>query len=206
MASSSSNKLVFLAFLLLFVFSNNLVAGKPQKVKLNLYYESLCPYSQKFINDDLVKLFESDLHRITDLKLVPFGNAKVSDNLTVTCQKMHYWFIRCVEKDTKNWESSCFKTYGGEKAIRDCYSGDLSKKYLILGYAKQTLNLMPKKEYVPWVTVNGKPLYENYEDFVAQMCKAYQGKAPLPKVCNSSASAKKKVLKLQVSYGEDFHH
>lgn len=43
-------------------------------------------------------------------------------------QKMHYWFIRCVEKDTKNWESSCFKTYGGEKAIRDCYSSDFSKK------------------------------------------------------------------------------
>ena len=47
---------------------------------------------------------------------------------------------------------------------------------------------------------------QNYEDFVAQICKAYQGKAPLPKVCNSSASAKKKVLKLQVSYGEAFHH
>lgn len=93
MASSSSNKLVFLAFLLLFVFSNNLVAGKPQKVKLNLYYESLCPYSQKFINDDLVKLFESDLHRITDLKLVPFGNAKVSDNLTVTCQVLFNLFL-----------------------------------------------------------------------------------------------------------------
>lgn len=87
MASSSSNKLVFLAFLLLFVFSNNLVAGKPQKVKLNLYYESLCPYSQKFINDDLVKLFESDL------KLVPFGNAKVSDNLTVTCQVLFNLFL-----------------------------------------------------------------------------------------------------------------
>ena len=94
MASSSSNKLVFLAFLLLFVFSNNLVAGKPQKVKLSLYYESLCPYSQKFINDDLVKLFESDLHRITDLKLVPFGNGKVSDNLTVTCQVLFNLFCQ----------------------------------------------------------------------------------------------------------------
>ncbi|KAJ0244704.1 Gamma interferon responsive lysosomal thiol [Hirschfeldia incana] len=215
-SSSSSNKLVFFLSFLLFVFSNNLVAGETQKVKLSLYYESLCPYSQKFINDDLVKLFESDLHRITDLMLVPFGNAKHGEeecklNAIGACAirtwpnpKMHYWFIRCVEKDTKNWES-CFKTYGGEKAIRDCYSGDLSKK-IILGYAKQTLNLKPKKEYVPWVTVNGKPLYEHYDDFVAQICKAYQGKAPLPKVCNSSALAKKKVLKLQVSYADETFH
>lgn len=41
---------------------------------------------------------------------------------------MHYWFIKCVEKNIKNWESACFKTYGGEKAIKECYSGDLSKK------------------------------------------------------------------------------
>ena len=51
--SSSSNKLMFffLAFLLLFLFSTNLVAGESDKVKLNLYYESLCPYCQKFITD-----------------------------------------------------------------------------------------------------------------------------------------------------------
>ncbi|KAJ4875800.1 Gamma interferon responsive lysosomal thiol (GILT) reductase family protein [Raphanus sativus] len=226
---SSSNKLMFFfsASLLLFLFSTNFVAGESDKVKLNLYYESLCPYCHKFITNDLVKFFKSDLHRIADLKLVPFGNAKVSDNLTVTCQhgeeecklnaiaacairtwpnpKMHYWFIRCVEKNTKNWGESCFKTYGGEKAIRDCYAGDLSKK-LILGYAKQTLNLKPKKKYVPWVTVNGTPLYDNYDDFVAQVCKAYNGKAPLPKLCYSSASAKKKALKLQVSYANEAFH
>lgn len=47
-------------------------------------------------------------------------------------QKLHYWFIRCVEKDTKNWKTSCFQKYGGEKAITDCYNGDLSKKVCII--------------------------------------------------------------------------
>ncbi|KAH0859175.1 hypothetical protein HID58_087436 [Brassica napus] len=76
---------------------------------------------------------------------------------------------------------------------------------LILAYAKQTLNLKPKKKYVPWVTVNSMPLYDNYDDFVVQVCKAYKGRSPLPKFC-SSASAKKKVLTLQVSYADEAFH
>ena len=87
MTSSSSHRLVFFCLAcLLFTFSYNFVAGESDKVKLNLYYESLCPYCQSFIADGLVKIFDSDLHTITDLKLVPFGNAHVSDKLTVTCQ------------------------------------------------------------------------------------------------------------------------
>ncbi|CAN8324111.1 unnamed protein product [Cochlearia groenlandica] len=227
--SSSLNKIVFfmLTCFLLFTISDNIVAGESDKVNLNLYYESLCPFCQDFIVGDLVKIFKSDLLKIADLKLVPFGNAKVSnDNLTVTCQhgeeecklnaieacairtwpdpKIHYWFIRCVENDNKNWESSCFKKYGGEKAIKDCYSGDLSKT-LILENANETFSLNPKHQYVPWLTVNGKPLYNNMVDFVAQVCKEYKGKASLPKICNSSAalSNKKKGSKLQVSYVDE---
>ena len=90
MRSSSSNKCVLFPCLffacLLFTISEKLVAGESDKVKLNLYYESLCPGCQVFIVNYLVKIFDSDLHTVTDLKLVPFGNAKVSDNLTVTCQ------------------------------------------------------------------------------------------------------------------------
>ncbi|XP_013708206.2 gamma-interferon-responsive lysosomal thiol protein-like isoform X2 [Brassica napus] len=224
MTSSSSHRLVFFCLAcLLFTFSYNFVAGESDKVKLNLYYESLCPYCQSFIADGLVKIFDSDLHTITDLKLVPFGNAHVSDKLTVTCQhgeeecklnaieacairtwpdpNVHYWFIRCIENDTTNWESSCFTKYGGKKAIKDCYTSDLSKT-LILGYANQTLSLKPKHIYVPWVTVNGKPQYE--------VCKAYKGKASLQKICHSSALSKSpqsKVVKLQVSYADEvFNH
>ncbi|KAJ0234752.1 Gamma interferon responsive lysosomal thiol [Hirschfeldia incana] len=226
MASSLSHILVLCLAFLLFTFSYNSVAGESEKVKLNLYYESLCPYCQSFIAYGLVKIFDSDLHTITDLKLVPFGNAHVSDNLTVTCQhgeeecklnaieacvirtwpdpNVHYWFIRCIENDTANWESSCFAQGGGEKAIKDCYSSDLSKT-LIFGYAKQTLSLKPKHKYVPWVTVNSKPLYE-LNDLVARVCKAYKGKASLPKICHSAALSKSpesKVVKLQVSYADE---
>ncbi|KAG7547917.1 Gamma interferon inducible lysosomal thiol reductase GILT [Arabidopsis suecica] len=224
MVSSSSTKLVFFACFVLFTFSDKLVAGESDKVQLNLYYESLCPGCQRFIVDELVKIFDSDLDTITDVKLVPFGNAKVSDNLTVICQhgeeecklnsleacvintlpnqKLQYNFIRCVENYTKNWESSCLKGYGDEKAINACYNSDLSKK-LILGYAKQTSSLKPEHEFVPWVTLNSKPLYTNLDDLVGQVCKAYKGKTPLPKICSSSALSEWKMSKLEFSYVDE---
>jgi len=83
---SFSTKLVFFACFVLFTFSHKLVTGESDKVELNLYYESLCPGCQSFIVDELVKVFDSDLDTITDVKLVPFGYAKVSNNLTVICQ------------------------------------------------------------------------------------------------------------------------
>ncbi|CAA7031044.1 unnamed protein product [Microthlaspi erraticum] len=90
--------------------------------------------------------------------------------------------------------------------INDCYNGDLSEE-LILGYAKQTLALKPKKQYVPWVNINVEPLFDNFKDFVPQVCKAYKGKAAhLPKICNSSAllkSPESKMYKLQVSYADE---
>jgi len=53
-------------------------------------------------------------------------------------QKSQYSFIRCVESDTKGWES-CVKNSGREKAINDCYNGDLSRKVRI--YEKNTHNI-----------------------------------------------------------------
>lgn len=62
-------------------------ASESRKVSLELYYESLCPYSANFIVNYLVKLFEDDLISIVDLNLVPWGNAKIrGNNNTVVCQ------------------------------------------------------------------------------------------------------------------------
>ncbi|CAH8383422.1 unnamed protein product [Eruca vesicaria subsp. sativa] len=230
--SSSSDKCVLFPCLffacLLFTVSEKHVAGEESdKVKVNLYYESLCPACQEFIVNYLVRIFYTDLGTITDLKLVPFGNAKVSDNLTITCQhgeeecklnaieacvirtfpdpKTQYMFIRCVEKNTTNWES-CLTNSKTKKAINDCYNSDLSKT-LILEYANMTFSLKPQHKYVPWVTINTKPLDpESPDDFVAQICKAYKGKAALPKSCTSSVLSKSlesEVSKLQVSYADE---
>lgn len=57
-----------------------------EKVTFEVYYESLCPYCSNLIVNYLYKLFESDLISITDLKLIPYGNAKIKPNGTITCQ------------------------------------------------------------------------------------------------------------------------
>ncbi|KAK8598309.1 hypothetical protein V6N13_094282 [Hibiscus sabdariffa] len=179
------------------------------KVSLTLYYESLCPFSANFIVNYLPKLFERDLISIVDLRLVPWGNAKLKGNDTFECQhgpaecllntleacaldawpklNDHFPFIYCVEAFVYKgkyleWES-CFEKLGLEaKPVTDCYSTGLGKK-LDLQYAAETNALEPPHTYVPWVVVDGQPLYEDYENYLSYVCKAYKGDA-LPKACS----------------------
>ena len=83
MASSTTLSLLFLfAF---FFFSPSTCSHN--KVSLELYYESLCPYSANFIVNYLPKIFQDDeLASIVDLRLVPWGNAKLRGNGTFVCQ------------------------------------------------------------------------------------------------------------------------
>ncbi|KAK8696034.1 hypothetical protein V6N13_001173 [Hibiscus sabdariffa] len=176
------------------------------KVSLTLYYESLCPFSANFIVNYLPKLFEHDLISIVDLRLVPWGNAKLKGNDTFECQhgpaecllntleacaldawpklNDHFPFIYCVEAFVYKgkyleWES-CFEKLGLEaKPVTDCYSTGLGKK-LDLQYAAETNALEPPHTYVPWVVVDGQPLYEDYENYLSYVCKAYKG-AAVPK-------------------------
>lgn len=55
-------------------------------IVVSLYYESLCPYCAKFIVNQLVKVFETDLVSIVRLRLVPWGNTKITPNNTWICQ------------------------------------------------------------------------------------------------------------------------
>merc|ERR1719318_844073 len=51
------------------------VGHKAPPVKISVYYESLCPYSIRFINTQLWPTF-SRLKDIMDITLIPHGNAK----------------------------------------------------------------------------------------------------------------------------------
>lgn len=66
------------------------------KVSLVLYYETLCPYCSNFIVNYLEPLFEDDeLIEIVDLRLVPYGNAKISSNGTIICQVSTLTYFSC---------------------------------------------------------------------------------------------------------------
>ncbi|KAJ8440209.1 hypothetical protein Cgig2_023974 [Carnegiea gigantea] len=178
-----------------------------EEVSLDLYYESLCPYSANFIANELATIFDNGLIDIVDLKLYPWGNAKIRGDNSINCQhgplecllntveacaidawpnvNEHFPFIYCVEKlvyqrKYLQWET-CFEELGlNPKPVTDCYTSGHGKE-LELKYASATDSLEPPHEYVPWVVVDGQPLYEEYENFTSYICKAYKG--PTPSAC-----------------------
>uniref|UniRef100_A0A0D9VSY8 Saposin A-type domain-containing protein n=1 Tax=Leersia perrieri TaxID=77586 RepID=A0A0D9VSY8_9ORYZ len=179
-----------------------------EKVPLALYYETLCPYCSRFIVNHLAGIFEDGLIAAVDLRLVPYGNAHVvGANNTITCQhgsqecflntveacaidawpdlRVHFRFIYCVEELVVNhkqqeWESCFAKLNLDPKPVTDCYKSERGHQ-LSLKYGRQTDALQPPHKYVPWVVVDGQPLYEDYENFESYICKAYKGQPP--KVC-----------------------
>jgi interferon, gamma-inducible protein 30 len=76
------NKLAYSLSLLLLLLISNLdkcVNGEDEqdKVNINVYYESLCPDSQKFINYRLKEALLTFKNDVMNIKLIPFGNANV---------------------------------------------------------------------------------------------------------------------------------
>ena len=89
-----------------------------------------------------------------------------------------------MERKYQEWET-CFEKIGLDShAVLECFSGEHGKK-LDLHYASKTDSLEPPHKYVPWVVVDGEPLYEDFENFEAYICKAYDGE--LPKACKGLA-------------------
>ncbi|PSR86199.1 Gamma-interferon-inducible lysosomal thiol reductase [Actinidia chinensis var. chinensis] len=102
----------------------------------------------------------------------------------------HFSFIYCVEtlvyeRKYPEWET-CFDKLGLDPTpITECYSSRYGNE-LELQYAAETNALQPPHEYVPWVAVDGQPLYEDYENFISYICKAYKG-TTMPNACSDLA-------------------
>ncbi|XP_058782004.1 gamma-interferon-responsive lysosomal thiol protein-like [Vicia villosa] len=208
MLSSNTFSLSLILFLSFFSPSQS----HNNKVSLELYYESLCPFSADFIVNYLPQIFHHDLLSIVDLKLVPWGNARLKGDKTFDCQhgpnecllntveacaidiwpqlNKHFSFIYCIEDlalkgKRKEWES-CYEKLGLDSStVNDCYRSERGNE-LDLKLANETNALQPPHEYVPWVVVDGKPLYEDFENFISYICKAYQG-TDAPKICTKAS-------------------
>ncbi|XP_042511654.1 gamma-interferon-responsive lysosomal thiol protein-like [Macadamia integrifolia] len=148
----------------IFMFASAIASPRSHpapKVSLALYYETLCPDCSSFIVNDLSKIFNNELIKIIDLKLVPYGNSKKDSNGTLICQ---------------HGKEQCFLNIV-EACIIDMWPTPLEDKY-----GKMTGSLTPPHEYFPWVTVNGLPLLQDFRKFISYVCEAYKGK-PVPEVC-----------------------
>ena len=139
-----------------------------------------------------------DMMAITDLELVPYGNAHVitRDPPTFQCQhgdKECYgnWVELCVQKHfyEQSWnyilcqeDSVDFSDEGIKKCateagidgdvILECAKGTEGPK-LHLEAADKT----PDHKWVPWVVVDGKLMGEE-DNFLKMVCDAYQGEKP----------------------------
>ncbi|KAL5726351.1 hypothetical protein ACHQM5_009402 [Ranunculus cassubicifolius] len=209
MASHCIMSLYVLTCMFFFFFCTTSSAAPYEKVKVDLYYETMCPGCADFMVNAVPIIFQTGLIHIVHLNLVPYGNAKLDYNGNITCQhgkdecylntveacaiytwpdvNTHYKFLQCIEswvidsQDTP-WEP-CYEVTGlNPSPVIDCTHSQLGKE-LEVGYAKETNSLVPPHKFLPWVVVNGIPLKENYPEFMTFVCVAYKG--PTPGACKN---------------------
>ncbi|XP_065672778.1 gamma-interferon-inducible lysosomal thiol reductase [Hydra vulgaris] len=152
-------------------------------VKIELYYESLCPGCRAFILSQLFPVFQKLFSTgIIDIGLYPYGNAVESqegDKWVFQCQHgeaecqnnlieacvLHMLshpsqfmpFIYCLEQDPSlsNAMACASKLKIEWASISTCYNGTQGN-HLMHELALKTNALNPPHQYVPWIVANGQ--------------------------------------------------
>jgi len=143
---------------------------------------------------------------ILDLKLWPYGNARENPDKSFTCQHgapeckgnmveacgqyvyntTAQWFpyILCLEKgNPPNDGQKCATQLSYDWSKINACINDKTVSYNVMhAIAVATKNLSPAHQYVPWVVLNGKPLYQSYNNILQKICAAYTG-SPKPSGC-----------------------
>jgi len=144
----------------------------------------------------------SGVPAILDLRLWPYGNARENPDKTFTCQhgapeckgnmveacgqyvypNVTQWFpwIQCLEKgNPPNDGQKCATSLKYDWTQINACVNDKTVSYNVMHViAEQTKKLSPAKQYVPWVVLNGKPLYQSFNNILAKICAAYTGTKP----------------------------
>jgi len=178
-------------------------ANAQAKVRVGIYVESLCPGCQDWITGAMATAMKATgLMDITDIHFVPFGNAKENADGTFTCQHgpneckgnmieacaielyplqaRHWPFLVCLENGTPHNDGPkcATSTQLNWDNINGCYNNKTLSYNLMHKWALETKNLSPPHQYTPWITLNGKPLYEDFEGMTTKICAAYTGPKP----------------------------
>lgn len=176
-------------------------------VKVELYYESLCPGCRGFLVQMLFPTWIM-LRDIMTVTLVPYGNAKeIPDgqkykyecqhgpeeclgNMIETC----LWnltqaapeVILCMEASSDVVKSAqpCTQLFAPELdwgKVTSCVDGDLGNQ-LMHQNALKTEALKPPHQYVPWLTINGEHTEDLQDKAMSSLfnlvCSMYKGTKP----------------------------
>ncbi|OXA50758.1 Gamma-interferon-inducible lysosomal thiol reductase [Folsomia candida] len=164
-----------------------------EKLKVSVYYESLCPDSKRFIRTQLYPVKRSSLGDKFVVELIPYGKATTTPTSTsyeFSCQhgenecngnKMHACalkyinstqvqldFVHC-SMSTRNPPQSLTECAAKldivdpVEEIRTCAEGAEGSE-LLARNGVETHALRPKLYFVPWITYNGVFSEENLQN------------------------------------------
>lgn len=153
-------------------------------IKIELYFESLCPGCRSFITDQIKTFLNTPGNElVAEISFIPYGNAmqiksgstysfqcqhgevECYGNLIETCainlfqDRRSSSFIICLESDTNHdfdkAMRNCVETEEELNAMLECLSDPKSNEWQH-EMADKTESLNPPHDWVPWVIVDGK--------------------------------------------------
>lgn len=181
---------------------------KADSVKVELYYESLCPGCRSFIASMLYPTSVL-LGDIMDVSLVPYGNAQEKydgEKYIFTCQHGQeecmgnmieacvlnlthsdaLLTIFCMESSEEPIKAaqSCVELFSPAlswKEVMECVDGKTGNQIMHQN-ALKTQALKPPHTYVPWITINGVHTEElqdkAFSALLPLVCGLYKGDTP----------------------------
>jgi len=173
------------------------------KVRVGIYVEALCPGCQEWVVGSMATAMKATgVMAITDIHFVPYGNARENPDKTFTCQhgpneckgnmieacginnypdqEKHWPFLVCLEHgQPHNDGQKCASATGLDwSGINACYNNKTLSYNIMHAWAQETKNLSPPHQYTPWITLNNKPLYQDFDNIKQKICAAYTGTKP----------------------------
>jgi interferon gamma-inducible protein 30 len=186
-------------------------AAASSVVDVAVYYESMCPDSQQFVQEQLLPTY-SQLQDYMNVELIPYGNAHTQgqpDHYTFTCQhgpeecygnmvqtcyinlvnntESRIKFVNCAFNfpNQRKIINSCIESKELRRLVKKCTTSSLGLN-LENQMAKKTDALDPPHTFIPWITINGKGgrdlTDKACDDFMSVLCDAITGDKP--EVCN----------------------
>lgn len=174
-------------------------AQSDSKVKVSVYYETLCPDSIAFVRYQLFPTFQA-VPEILNIELVPFGKAtytvKGDGNVTFRCQhgprecsgnmmqicaidhlgynqSATVPFVNCLKQQRRPDTAGpkCAEQFGIDYApIRTCTESTKGQQ-LLLEMGKKTLGLSPRLYFVPWININDQHNEEVQDGALADLIR-----------------------------------
>ncbi|KAK8730548.1 hypothetical protein OTU49_008062 [Cherax quadricarinatus] len=183
----------------------NAVSGVGGRVKIEVYFESLCPDSVHFFTHQLYPTW-LDLRDIMDLVFVPFGKARATPtgtgdyefecqhgpdecygNKVMSCAQeslpihtqMEFFHCMMSKPYPASTGEQCSKTVRIEWApIDECSKSSVGSS-LLYKNGIRTSALKPRVYFIPTIVIDGhyndNQLKNSLADLKSQICNAYQG-------------------------------